>query len=71
MTKWELAEMMGAELIFDRNRSATFNTTLKFAGQSRRWTTNGPTPNYEYAAERVFSMIREAVKHAHNTWSHA
>lgn len=70
MTKWELAQMLGAEVIVDTNTRSNFNITLKF-GRCNRYFNFVDAIDYDYLAEAVFAMIRKAVDHSHNTWSHA
>lgn len=70
MTKWQLAQMMGATLEFDSNPRTNFRWTVRF-GKSSKYFDCDANECTERAAELVFSMIREAVDNTHNTWSHA
>ena len=72
MTKWELAQMMGASVEFKSNTKPTmYNTTLVF-GKTRKYfnVASEDKIDYEYAAEMVFGMIRNAVDHVNDTWKH-
>lgn len=69
MTKWELAQMMGAELHFDRETKYHYNTTVAFGNATKHWHSDDSV-DYEYAAELVFEMIRNSVNHSSNIWSH-
>ena len=69
MTKWELAEMMGATIEFDANPRTNFRWTVRFGKSSKHFNCHeNEWP--EKAAELVFEMIRKAVEHAHNVYSH-
>ena len=71
MTKWELAQMMGASVEFESNTKTIYNTTLIF-GNTRKYfsVASKDVIDYEYIAECVFAMIRNAVDHANNKWNH-
>lgn len=70
MTKWELAELMGAELTFNPASRNHFNTTVAFGSESKHFHSDEHVDK-EYAAELVFGMIRKAVEHSRNVWGHS
>lgn len=70
MTKWELAQMMGATIEFDTNPRTYFDATVFFGNTTKSFKYEYDENPYEIAAEFVFEMIRKAVKHADNVWSH-
>ena len=71
MTKWELAQMMGASVEFKSNTKTFYNTTLIF-GNTRKYfsVASEDKIDYDHVAEMVFGMIRNAVDHANNKWNH-
>lgn len=71
MNKWQLAEMMGATIVIDPPSRNQYDVTVKFGKCEKHFASRYHADDfYEYAAELVFQMIRDAVYFANKIdWS--
>ena len=62
MTKWELAELMGAKIYFNFDDPDKTRVDLQFGNNVWSWVTYGPVEQeQEYAADKIFERIQSAI----------